>query len=132
FGTNFQFRFAVPPGASNFRDIPLILTTSAGIPAGNIAFTVTATSNSKSSVSGTASGTLSVLANGVSVSLNPPSGAPGSGFMATVRNIGQVADTFDLALGGPAGFVAGLGTTQVTLSARSNVSATWPMFLTDA
>ena len=77
---------------------------------------MTATSTTKSSVSATASGTLAVLGNGVAVTLNPPSGAPGSSFQMTVTNTGQVTDTFDLALGGPAAAVASLGQTQVTLA----------------
>ncbi len=67
-------------------------------------------------MSNTASGTLNVLAGGVSVSLNPPSGVPGSSFQATVTNTGTVADTFMLALGGPAALVASLATKQVTLA----------------
>jgi hypothetical protein len=49
------------------------------------------------------------------VTLNPTSGAPGSGFQATVTNTGTTADTYDLSLGGPAALVSSLGTNHVTL-----------------
>jgi uncharacterized membrane protein/transglutaminase-like putative cysteine protease len=106
----------VPPGASNVRDVTLTLTPLAGTPTGNLPFLLTATSVADASVAGTASGTLVVLANGVRVSLNPPSGAPGDTFQMTVTNTGTVADTFDLAVAGPAGLVATLGTAQVMLA----------------
>ena len=57
-----------------------------------------------------------MTAGGVQVTLNPGSGAPGSGFQATVTNTGTVADTYNLALAGPAALVSSLGTNQVTLA----------------
>ena len=106
----------VPPGASNFRDILLNLTVAKGTTPGSYPFTVTATSTSDSTVTSTTNGTLTVTAGGVQVTLNPPSGAPGSGFQATVTNTGTVTDTYNLALAGPAALVASLGTKQVTLA----------------
>ena len=111
-----QTTVEVPPGASNFRDVTLILTPQVGTAAGSDPFTVTATSTTRAATTGTAAGTLDVLANGVSVSLNPPSAAPGSTLQMTVTNTGQVTDTFDLALGGPAALVATLSTNKVTLA----------------
>jgi hypothetical protein len=67
-------------------------------------------------VQATADGTATVVGNGVGVTLNPPSGPPGTPFMLTVTNTGQVQDTFDLALGGPAALVAALGMSKVTLA----------------
>jgi uncharacterized repeat protein (TIGR01451 family) len=111
-----QSSVEVPPGASNFRDVTLTLTPQQGAVAGSDSFSVTATSKNKPSATGSASGTLNVVGNGVNVSLNPPSGAPGSSFQLTVTNTGQVMDTFDLALGGPAALVSSLGMPKVTLA----------------
>src|SRR5579875_1434759 len=115
-----QPTITVPPGASNFRDVTLILTPQVGTAIGDDPFTVTATSTSDSSITATANGTLTVLSNGVSVSLTPPSAAPGSTFQLKVTNTGQTTDTFNLALGGPAALVAKLATTQVTLAAGAS------------
>jgi uncharacterized membrane protein len=111
-----QTTVPVPPGTSNFRDVTLTLTPQPGTPAGGYAFTVTATSTTRASVTSSAGGTLTVLANGVRVALSPPSGAPDGTFQLTVTNTGQVTDTYNLALAGPAALVASLGTAQVTLA----------------
>ena len=42
------------------------------------------------------------------MSLNPPSGATGSGFRLTVTNTGSVSDTYNLSLIGPDALVASL------------------------
>jgi uncharacterized membrane protein len=106
----------VPPEASNFRNVTLILTPPVGTTAGNDPFAVTATSTTDSSVTARANGTLTVLSNGVSVTLTPSTGAPGSTFQMKVTNTGKATDTFNLALGGPAALVAKLATSQVTLA----------------
>lgn len=106
----------VPPGASNYRDVLLTLTPPIGMAAGSYNFTVTATSTTKSSITASASGTLDVLQSGVSVALNPPTSAPGAPFQMTVTNTGQITDTFDLALGGPAGIVSQPSSSTVTLA----------------
>jgi uncharacterized repeat protein (TIGR01451 family) len=111
-----QTTIAVPPGASNFHDVTLILTTAAGTKPGSIPFQVTATSTTDSSVLSRASGTLDVVAGGVSVSLNPSSAPPGSSLQAKVTNTCVVADTFKLALGGSAALISTLSTAQVTLA----------------
>ena len=105
----------MPPGASNFRDDTLTLTVEPGIAPGSYPFSVTATAEDNTS-SATADGTLTVLANGVQVSLTPTSGAPGSTFQMTVINTGTVTDTYNLTLAGPAALVASLATTTVTLA----------------
>jgi uncharacterized membrane protein len=115
-----QTSIDVPPGASNFRDVTLTLTPAVDTPAGKDPFTVTAASTTLSAVTGTAHGTLTVLGTGVSVWLNPPSGGPGTAFQMTVTNTGTASDTFDLSLGGPAGMVSTLATTQVTLAAGAS------------
>src|SRR5262249_18772277 len=112
----------VPPGASNFRDAALTLTSSTTTTPGNVAFTVTATSTTMAAVTGSTTGTLAVLAGGVSLSLNKTSGAPGTTFTLTVTNTGAAQDTFNLALGGPAAVVASLGTPSVTLEAGASQS----------
>jgi uncharacterized membrane protein/transglutaminase-like putative cysteine protease len=116
-GTFAPSSLAVAPGLSNFRDVALTLKPAAGTKPGSYPFTVEVTSAANPSVSAMATGTLIVAENGVTVTLNPPSGAPGTGFQATVTNTGSVADTFNLALAGPAALVAQLGSKQVSLPA---------------
>jgi len=111
-----QTSIDVPPGASTFRDVALTLTASLNTTPGSYHFTVTAASTTKSTVTNTASGTLTVVAGGVEVSLNPSAGGPGGSFQATVTNTGTTTDTFNLALAGPAALVARLGVNSVTLA----------------
>ena len=73
----------VPPGASNFRDLRLTLTAQPGTTPGTYSFTVRIFSANAST---TLSGTVTVVAEGVSVSLNPPSGSPGATFSMLVTN----------------------------------------------
>jgi uncharacterized membrane protein len=105
----------VPPGLSNFREVPMTLTPARGTAAGSYEFIVSA-SSSRSSATGVANGTLMVLANGVHVSLNPPSDLPGKTFQMTITNTGQATDTFELSLGGPGALVASLAQNEVTLA----------------
>ena len=91
----------VPPGASNFRDVTLTLTPSQGTGAADYPFTISVASTTTSTASDSATGTLQVASRGVVVSLNPPSGASGSGFQLTVTNTGSVSDTYNLTLIGP-------------------------------
>jgi uncharacterized repeat protein (TIGR01451 family) len=106
----------VPPGTSNSRDLALALAVASGTAPANYAFTVTATSTSEMGVTSTASGTLTVTAAGVKVTLNPPSGVPGSKFQAMVTNTGTVSDTYKLTLAGPGLLVSTLGMKQLTLA----------------
>jgi hypothetical protein len=110
-----QATITVPPGQSNFRDIQLMLTPAAGTIPGAYPFTITAVSTTDPTVTATVRGTVTVLAGSVQVTLTPSSGAPGSTFQMTVTNTGQVADTFNLALTGPAAVAANLGVTAVSL-----------------
>ncbi len=106
----------VPAGTSNFRDISLLLTTTAGATLGTSAFTVTATSTDNHFLTNSASGTLNVVSNGVHLAITPNSGVPGGGFQLVVTNTGSVTDTFDLALAGPAAPIASLAQNVVTLA----------------
>jgi uncharacterized membrane protein len=104
----------VPPGVSNFRDVTLTLTPAPGTAVGDVPFTVTATSTTTPATA-TATGTLTVVGNGVAVTLDRSTGNPGDTFQVTVTNTGSITDTFDLAVAGPAGLVASLATSTVTL-----------------
>ena len=121
----------VAPGAGNFRDVFLTLssTDQSASPA-TIPFTVTATESDNPLVSGSAGGTAITTANGVQVFLSPGSNAPGGSFQMTVINTGTVADTFNLALGGPAALVAKLAQASVTLA--PGASQTIPITTTAA
>src|SRR5262249_25621598 len=111
-----QTSVQVPPGLSNFRQVNLHLTPAPGTSPGSPGFTVRAVSTTNPAVQSVATGTLTIVGNGVSVALTPPSAGPGSTFQMTVTNTGQAQDTFDLSLGGPAAVVASLGTKAVSLA----------------
>ncbi len=98
----------VPPGASNSQYVMLSLSPSQ---AGMFPFTVTATSTTNPFVSGSGSATLNTVDAGAQVTLT----ASGTGFLMSVTNTADAADTFSLALGGPAALAATLGQTSVTL-----------------
>jgi hypothetical protein len=109
-----QASVTVPPGAGNFREVRLSLTPAVGTPAGSLPFTVTATSSL--ATTGSAGGTLVVAPVGVTVALDRAAGAPGDTFQMTVTNTGPAIDTFDLSVAGPAGLVASLGSSSLTLN----------------
>lgn len=112
---------SVPPGAGNFREVVLLLTAAADAGPITSPFTVTATATT----TGQAAGSVTVVANGVTVRLDRATAAPGDTLMATVTNTGTTADTFDLSAAGPAGLVASLGQSAVTLA--PGASATVPL-----
>lgn len=103
---------SVTVSPSAFIDVHLTLTAGVGTPPGDLAFQVTATSR-RSAATFTMAGTLTVAAIGVTVTLTNPTGAPGDTFQMTVTNTGQVTETFNLSVAGPAGIVATLGTSTV-------------------
>jgi len=106
----------VPPGVSNFRDLPLTLIVQAGTTPGTYPFTVGVYSGHAQAI---LTGKVTVVPDGVSVYLSPSSGNPGSTFEMFVYNTGTVQDTFDLSLGGPAALVSTLATDKVTLAPGS-------------
>jgi uncharacterized membrane protein len=128
-GSLAQNAVEVPPGASNFREVALTLTPPANASPGSESFTVTATSTTAAGVSDQDTGTVNVVGNGVEVSLSPSSGTPTTTYQMTVKNTGQSQDTFDLALGGPAGLVSTPSTNTITLN--PGASQTVPITLAD-
>ena len=111
-GTSYSFGpnnpVSVPPGESNFVDLPLSLSVGNVTP-GVYPFTVTisATDNSSST---TIDGTINVVASGVSVYLSPSGGVtPGGTIDAQIYNRGSATDTFNLVLSGPAALAANIG-----------------------
>ena len=110
----------LPPGASNFRDLPLTLTVQAGTAPGPYPFTVQVFSGNASTM---VAGTMTVVAGGVSVTMNPLSGSPSETFSMLVTNTGTVADTYSLSLAGPVAVMASLsGATTVTLNPGQSTS----------
>ena len=110
-----QSSFEVPPGASNFREVPLIIVPPPGTTAADYTFQVIATSTTEPHVRDAADGLLTVLQIGVDVDITPVSGDPGSTFQLRVTNTGRVTETFDLSLAAPAALVATLGQHSVML-----------------
>ena len=110
-----QSSVTVPPGASNFIDVPLTVVPPLGTEPTNFPFTVTATSTSQASVSSVANGTLTVSSFGVGVTLSPSSQQPGGTFQMTVTNTGTVGDNFLLSVAAPAALAATLATNSVQL-----------------
>jgi Ca2+-binding RTX toxin-like protein len=106
----------VPPGAGNFRDVPLVIVPPQGATPGDYVFTVKADSTTETGVSDDAAGVVSVLASGVDVNLLQASGPPNSTFQMKITNTGQATETFALSLAGPAALAATLATTSVTLA----------------
>ncbi len=97
FGVQFsETTVEVPPGASNFRELSLIVTPQPGMPTGDVAFQVTGTSTTEADIRDAAGAAVSVVAIGVDVQMTPTSGSPGGTFNLMVTNTGQVADTLRL------------------------------------
>ena len=110
-----EYYVDVPAGVSNFRDTPLNININTGVTPGVYPFTVTIAAQDGTS-STTVDGTLTIAPQGVYVSLNPSSSSPGSNINLYVYNKGTVADTYNLALSGPAAAVSTLGMTTVTVN----------------
>lgn len=119
--SGFEGIFAEPtvtvlPGLSNARHVQFTITPSPGTPVGATSFAVGVISTVDSAVHDEATGLVTVVGEGVDVTLSPSVGSPSSTFQLTVKNTGQSSDTFDLTLGGPAGITASLNVTNVTLA----------------
>jgi hypothetical protein len=111
-----QSMVVVPPGTINSRQVTLTLTPSISAAVTDDPFQVAAVSTTDAAISSSADGTLTVLPEGVSVSLSPSTGPAGSTYNLLVKNQGTVTDTFSLSLGGPAAFVSSLSVNSVTLA----------------
>ena len=112
-GTSYSFspnnQVTVPPGASNFVDLPLSVSVGSVTP-GVYPFTVTLSSTDNTS-STTVNGTVDVVASGVSVYLNTSTIAAGGTLTAQIVNRSSATDTFNLTLGGPDALAASLAQT---------------------
>ncbi|QEH35411.1 Ubp3 associated protein Bre5 [Aquisphaera giovannonii] len=104
------------PGAASSRDVTLRVTASRGAAAGTVPISVAATSGSDSSVAAAATGSLTIAPQGVRLEIDPGSAAAGSPYRLLVTNTGTTTETYDLALAGPAGLFAALGSATVTLA----------------
>lgn len=110
-----QNLFEVLPGASNFRDVTMHVAVPAGTPSQDYPFLVTVASATHANMFQDAQATLAVVAYGVTLALAPRDTAAGSTLDLLVTNTGSLADTFDLALAGPAALVSRLGASSVML-----------------
>lgn len=116
-----QSSIEVPPGLGNVRDVGLTIVPQPGTTPQPAAFTVRATSTRDSTVTGEASGSVTVVANGVVVVMTPSTTSPNSSVSLGVTNTGSVTDTFDLTIAGPAAVAATLGTSSVTLAPGASI-----------
>lgn len=119
-----QNDLAIPPGASNFIDIPLQIVTPISVVATSYPFTITAASTTSATTTDSTTGSLNVTGLGVQVNITQTSATPGSALELVVTNTGGQSDTFDLALGGPAGLVSSLSVPSVTLAAGASQTVT--------
>jgi uncharacterized membrane protein len=100
----------IPPGQS--RDVVVTLTGSASIAAGQVPWTVSATS---SMASDTATGSLRLVEVGAAVVPSSTSIMPGDPLSVTITNTGSARETFAIFAAGPAGVLATLAAASVAL-----------------
>ncbi len=118
FGNSYELE--VHPGAGNFLDATLTITSYGAVPVGSYPITITATSTSDSSITSTASATLNVVSSGATVYLDPSTGSPGDTVEMSVYNNGSATDTFDLSLAGAGALGASLAQDKVTIPASQS------------
>jgi uncharacterized repeat protein (TIGR01451 family) len=113
-----QSQIVVPPGVGNSRDVTVTLSASTVIPSGSFPFSISVTADQVTPVITTiAVATVVVAHNGASVMFEPANGVqPGEIIQMTVTNVGDVTDTFDLSLAGPASPFAALGSDKIILA----------------
>lgn len=115
-----QTQVVVAPGLVNAVDVPITLLAPLTAPPGSFPFSATVTDAAEPSSSDTATSDVAVLGPGLTLSLTPPTGAPGDVFDLTVTNTGNATETFDLVAGGAAAAATtGLPST-VTLGAGAS------------
>lgn len=95
-------RVVVAPGLVNAVDVPITLVAPLAATPGTLPFSATATDVAEPSSSDAATSSVTVLGPGLTLSLTPPTGAPGDVFDLTVTNTGNATETFDLVAGGAA------------------------------
>jgi large repetitive protein len=110
----------IQPGLSNAQQVSLSLTVAQGTAAAAALIPVRAVSSTKNTVSDQKTATLNISGNGVRVALSPATALQGGTFQMTVTNLGNVSDTFDLSLGGPAAVIATLASPSATLAPNAS------------
>lgn len=108
---------AVLPGAANVKVAQVTFRIPANAPSGTTQFSLPLRYNFASS---SVPLTVTVTPNGVSISISPQTGGPGTIYQATVTNTGSVSDTFALAPVGPLAENTGLNGSSVTLAAGAS------------
>jgi probable HAF family extracellular repeat protein len=111
----------ISPGATFTAN--LSLTVALGTAPQSIPVTVQA-SGKTGHGTGQGQATLKVVANGLTLTLNPQIAPPNSTVSLTVKNTGSVSDTFNLSLAGPGGLVSTLSTNAVSLAAGKSQTVT--------
>lgn len=101
------------PGAANARTVLLTFRAPASATAGAVPLSLQLRYQFTSI---TVPFQLTVIPNGVTVSVSPSTGGPGTIYQATVTNTGTVADTFSLAPVGPLAENTALNGSTVTLN----------------
>jgi hypothetical protein len=114
-----QPEITVRPG--EFMDVRFRITGQQGVQPGDFGFSVKVASLTHPVTETQVTAVISVLAQGVTVDLNPGSGRDNSPYFATITNTGKQVDTFQLSLGGSAGPFASLGSNTVTLAPGESI-----------
>ena len=105
----------VPPGASNYRDVGLTVTSPADTPPTDYPFSVQAVFDANNEVGTTSQGLLTVVNAGVSLAFDQSSGNPGESLFLNITNTGSIEDEFMLSLLGPGGLISSLSDPSVRL-----------------
>ncbi len=107
----------VLPGGANTKVALVTFRVPANAPSGTTQFSLPLRYNFSTA---TVPLSVTVTPNGVSISINPQTGGPGTIYQATVTNTGSVSDTFALAPVGPLAENTGLNGSSVTLAAGAS------------
>lgn len=115
---------AVEPGLSNSQQVHLTLAVMPGTAPSISSFTVTAVSQTISTVTSQQVGTLTISASGVSVVLDPATTTPGGTLQATITNLGSAPDIFTLTLNGPGALITTPSQNAISLDPGASESVT--------
>jgi large repetitive protein len=106
---------SLPPGANNSRVLTYSFQVPANAPIALVPLTLPIRIPFSTNVVNVNAG-VNVVANGVTISLNPGTGSAGTVYQAAIVNRGATTDTFNLAPVGPLAGLTALNASSVTLN----------------